>query len=52
MPKLYSYIRWSSDRQDKGTTKDRQLSAARTYAEEKGLEMVEIIEPGVSVVVN
>ena len=48
MPKLYSYIRWSSDRQDKGTTKDRQLSAARTYAEEKGLEMVEIIEPGVS----
>ncbi|MDT7116111.1 recombinase family protein [Citrobacter braakii] len=46
MPKLYSYIRWSSDRQDKGTTKDRQ--SARTYAEEKGLEMVEIIEPGVS----
>jgi len=48
MPKLYSYIRWSSDRQNQGTTKMRQLAAARAYAEEHKLEMVEIIEPGVS----
>ncbi|MDU7794577.1 MAG: recombinase family protein [Citrobacter freundii] len=48
MPQLYSYIRWSSDRQDKGTTKNRQVAAAKAYAEEAGLEMVEIIEPGVS----
>lgn len=48
MPKLYSYIRWSSDRQNQGTTKMRQLAAARAYAEEHQLEMVEIIEPGVS----
>ncbi|AUU05389.1 recombinase family protein [Raoultella planticola] len=48
MPQLYSYIRWSSDRQDKGTTRNRQVAAAKAYAEEAGLEMVEILEPGVS----
>lgn len=48
MPQLYSYIRWSSDRQDKGTTKSRQVAAAKAYAEEAGLELVEIIDPGVS----
>ncbi|WP_375752591.1 recombinase family protein [Enterobacter roggenkampii] len=48
MPQLYSYIRWSSDRQEKGTTRNRQVEAAKAYAAEAGLEMVEIIEPGVS----
>ncbi|HBN1732121.1 recombinase family protein [Escherichia coli] len=48
MPQLYSYIRWSSDRQEKGTTKNRQVAAAKAYAEEAGLEMVEILEPGTS----
>ncbi|HHG8587714.1 TPA: recombinase family protein [Citrobacter koseri] len=48
MPQLYSYIRWSSDRQEKGTTRNRQVAAAKAYADEAGLEMVEIIEPGVS----
>lgn len=48
MPKLFSYIRWSSDRQSQGTTESRQLKAARSYAAEHKLEMVEIIEPGVS----
>lgn len=48
MPQLYSYIRWSSDRQDKGTTRNRQVAAAKAYAEEAGLEMVEILEPGIS----
>ncbi|HGG8858503.1 recombinase family protein [Enterobacter roggenkampii] len=48
MPQLYSYIRWSSDRQEKGTTRNRQIEAAKAYAAEAGLEMVEIIEPGVS----
>ncbi|MCU8611316.1 recombinase family protein [Klebsiella pneumoniae] len=48
MPQLYSYIRWSTDRQDKGTTRNRQLAAAKAYADENGLEMVEILEPGVS----
>ncbi len=48
MPQLYSYIRWSSDRQDKGTNKSRQVAAAKAYAEEAGLELVEIIDPGVS----
>ncbi|MCM7525605.1 recombinase family protein [Klebsiella aerogenes] len=48
MPQLYSYIRWSSDRQDQGTTRNRQVAAAKAYAEETGLEMVEILEPGIS----
>ncbi|PQV82272.1 recombinase family protein, partial [Cronobacter sakazakii] len=48
MPQLYSYIRWSTDRQDKGTTRNRQLAAAKAYAAEAGLEMVEIEDPGVS----
>ncbi|WP_445663107.1 recombinase family protein [Enterobacter soli] len=48
MPQLYSYIRWSTDRQEKGTTRNRQVAAAKAYADEAGLEMVEIIEPGVS----
>ncbi|MGN5572898.1 recombinase family protein [Enterobacter sp. Lyrl_3] len=48
MPQLYSYIRWSTDRQDKGTTRNRQLAAAKVYAAEAGLEMVEIEDPGVS----
>jgi len=48
MPQLYSYIRWSTDRQDKGTTRTRQVAAAKAYAEEAGLEMFEIIESGVS----
>ncbi|EPK3138646.1 recombinase family protein [Enterobacter cloacae] len=48
MPQLYSYIRWSSGRQEKGTTRTRQVAAARTYAAEHNLEMVEIIEPGLS----
>ncbi|MRT14403.1 recombinase family protein [Enterobacteriaceae bacterium RIT711] len=48
MPQLYSYIRWSSGRQEKGTTRTRQVAAARAYAAEHNLEMVEIIEPGMS----
>lgn len=48
MPQLYSYIRWSSGRQEKGTTRTRQVAAARAYAAEHNLEMVEIIEPGLS----
>lgn len=48
MAKLYSYIRWSSGSQSQGSTRSRQLAAARAYAAENQLEMVEIIEPGVS----
>jgi hypothetical protein len=48
MPLLYSYIRWSSDRQAKGTTLDRQLASAKEFAASEGLELVEITDPGVS----
>lgn len=48
MTKLYSYVRWSSEKQGNSTTLDRQMSSARDFAREKGLELVEIIDPGVS----
>ncbi|UAN64747.1 recombinase family protein [Serratia sp. JSRIV006] len=48
MPKLYSYIRWSSERQAKGTSLERQMESAKAFALANGLELVEIIDPGVS----
>lgn len=48
MTQLYSYVRWSSDRQSKGTSFERQMASARQFANDNGLELVEIIEPGVS----
>lgn len=47
-PKLYSYIRWSSEKQGKGTSLARQKNAAREYADSHGLEMVEMIDSGLS----
>ncbi|WP_455915101.1 recombinase family protein [Pantoea agglomerans] len=48
MPQLYSYIRWSSEKQTKSTSLERQLASARGFASEHNLEMVEIIEPSLS----
>ncbi len=48
MPKLYSYIRWSSERQAKGTTLKRQMESAKKFALMNDLELVEITDPGVS----
>ncbi|WP_114193538.1 recombinase family protein [Edaphovirga cremea] len=48
MPKLYSYIRWSSERQAKGTTLKRQMEGAKECALANELELAEIIDPGVS----
>ncbi|MCE0826581.1 recombinase family protein [Buttiauxella sp. A2-C2_NF] len=48
MPLLYSYIRWSSDRQAKGTTLQRQMASAKEFALTNGLQLVEITDPGVS----
>lgn len=47
MPKLYSYIRWSSERQAKGTTLKRQMESAKEFALMNDLELVEITDPGV-----
>ncbi|VGJ02946.1 Uncharacterised protein [Klebsiella pneumoniae] len=47
MPQLYSYIRWSSERQQKGTTRQRQVIGAKEFAIANGLELVEIEDPGV-----
>lgn len=46
--KLYSYQRWSSAVQQEGTSKERQSESARKYAEENNLELVEIVDAGVS----
>ncbi len=48
MPQLYSYIRWSSGLQEKGRTRTRLVAAARAYTAEHKLEVVEVIEPGLS----
>ncbi|WP_312210641.1 recombinase family protein [Pseudescherichia sp.] len=46
--KLYSYQRWSSAVQKEGTTKDRQSFGAKEYAKANGLELVEIVDDGIS----
>ncbi len=46
--KLYSYIRWSSDKQAKGSSLQRQLETARRVAHENDLELLEIIDAGLS----
>ncbi|HHT0983209.1 TPA: recombinase family protein [Enterobacter hormaechei] len=46
--KLYSYQRWSSAVQSDGTTKARQTFAAEEYAKRNDLEVVEIVDAGIS----
>ena len=40
-PKAYSYIRFSTPEQAKGTSYERQLEAAQAFAGERGLELAE-----------
>ncbi|WP_286269213.1 recombinase family protein [Thalassotalea hakodatensis] len=47
-PKLYSYIRWSSDKQTKGDSLERQLEYATKIATEHDLELVKMLDAGVS----
>lgn len=46
--KCYSYIRWSSEKQEKGSSYNRQLAYAEKFAKEHDLELVEIIDSGIS----
>ncbi|MDM3016070.1 recombinase family protein [Citrobacter sp. CK189] len=46
--KLYSYVRWSSEKQSSGTSFERQTSRAKSFALEHGLEYVEIKDAGIS----
>lgn len=46
--KCYSYIRWSSDKQSGGSTLARQLKTAQEIAIEQDLELVEMIDSGIS----
>ncbi|WLI78461.1 recombinase family protein [Kosakonia sp. H02] len=46
--KLYSYVRWSSEKQSTGTSFERQTARAKQYAYDNGLEYVEIKDAGVS----
>lgn len=45
---LYSYIRWSSEKQGQGTSHARQVSQARQFALEHGLNFIEVLDSGVS----
>ncbi|QXC09076.1 recombinase family protein [Aeromonas sp. FDAARGOS 1408] len=45
---LYSYIRWSSEKQGQGTSHARQASQARQFALEHGLNFIEVLDSGVS----
>lgn len=46
--KLYSYVRWSSDRQAKGTSLERQTNKAKEFATLHNLELVELLDAGLS----
>lgn len=48
MIQAYSYIRWSSKKQSTGDSLERQLDYARKIASEHHLELVEIVDKGVS----
>lgn len=48
MVQAYSYIRWSSKKQSTGDSLERQLDYARKIASEHHLELVEIVDKGVS----
>ncbi|VDY44521.1 Uncharacterised protein [Salmonella enterica subsp. arizonae] len=43
MKKLYSYIRWSTDKQTGNTSLERQTEKAKQYAAIHGLEYVQIL---------
>ncbi|CVF89739.1 Resolvase%2C N terminal domain [Serratia marcescens] len=46
--KIYSYVRWSSDRQSKGTSLERQTAKAKEFAHSHNLELVELLDAGLS----
>jgi len=46
--KCYSYIRWSSDKQSGGSTLARQVKTAQEIADDNRLELVEMIDSGIS----
>jgi len=48
MKKLYSYIRWSTDKLTGNTSLERQTEKAKQYAAIHGLEYVQILDAGVS----
>lgn len=46
--KCFSYIRWSSDKQEKGSSYNRQLAYSEKFAKEHDLELAEIVDSGIS----
>lgn len=48
MKKLYSYVRWSTDKQTGNTSLERQTEKAKQYAAIHGLEYVQLLDAGVS----
>jgi len=48
MKKAFSYVRFSTPEQAKGTSRDRQVRGARAYSESQGWQLTEIHDSGVS----
>ncbi|EKY3262095.1 recombinase family protein [Cronobacter sakazakii] len=46
--RLYSYVRWSTDKQSGNTSLDRQTDKAKAFASLHGLEYVQILDAGIS----
>jgi len=46
--KFYSYIRWSSDKQSGGSRLVHHSTTAQEIAQEQDLELVEVIDSGIS----
>lgn len=46
--KLYSYVRWSTDKQAGNTSLDRQTDKAKAFAALHSLEYVQILDAGIS----
>lgn len=44
MPVAYIYIRFSTPRQEHGSSKDRQLEDCRAFAERKGWDVIDVVE--------
>lgn len=46
--KCFSYVRWSSEKQTKGTSLERQLAKTQEFATKNNFELIELIDSGIS----
>lgn len=46
--KCFSYVRWSSEKQTKGTSLERQLAKTKEFAKKNNFELIELVDSGIS----